>query len=206
MGFMSSGNGDPEEIEARQQVLGLMEDRALAGLHEATRAYCKRFPESVWGWLVSVPTLVDLGRFKEAKSAWRKAQKLAQPDAELDATLSYWASVIYKEQGRLKRAQRWINKALKSAPEEGAYWVTLGEILTKRGKRRAARVAYQTAVDLEGADVDEAHFNLALLLRGQRRYEDALQQVRKALEIDPDYAEAHALRHDLEAVLQGVGR
>ena len=211
---------NPEEADLRQQILGLMEDRSVAALHEAVLAYRSAFPESSWGWLISVPTLLDLGLYKQARKAWRRARKLSGDEAE--GMLCYWACTIDKEQGRLKRAQRWIERAIDVAPEQGSYWVTLGDILARRGKQGAARRAHQAAIDANtsnaashasdasaddlasddiASDIEEAHFNLALLLRAQRRYEDAMAQVSKALAIDPDYAEANALRQDLERVL-----
>ena len=110
--------------------------------------------------------------------------------------------MIQKDQGNLKRAQQWIEEAIEQAEGEGSYWVTYGEILAKRGKLKQARNAHLAAVEAATSDVDEAYFNLALLLRGERRYEEALTEVNKALKIDPDYSEAHLLRQDLEEVLQ----
>jgi len=253
---MQSEYSDPEEADARQQILGLMEDRSVARLHEATLDYCERFPKSSWGWLISVPNLIDMGCYKQAKKALRKARVLsakqaaagsngagsvadspaansastdiassastktdttavtdalaradavAQIDPETDARLCYWSCMIYKDQGDLKRAQRWIEEAIEQHEAEGSYWVTYGEILAKRGKVKQARNAHLAAIEAATSDVDEAHFNLALLLRGRRRYSDALVEVEKALKIDPDYAEAHALRQDLQTVIHGTG-
>jgi len=252
---MQTKHTDPEEADARQKILGLMEDHSVARLHEATLKYCERFPESVWGWLISVPTLIDLGLYKQAKRAVRKARTLTviqaeaeaksaadsstSPEAkvgphvhaatdiankvliesksdakidsdididpETDAKLCYWSCMIQKDQGNLKRAQRWIEEAIEQAEGEGSYWVTYGEILAKRGKLKQARNAHLAAVEAATSDVDEAYFNLALLLRGERRYKEALVEVNKALKIDPDYAEAHVLRQDLEEVLQNPG-
>lgn len=244
---MQSQHPDPEEADARQQILGLMEDRSVARLHEATRSFCERFPESTWGWLISVPTLIDLGRYKDAKKALRKARTLSvtqtvvklaaeskvggsdsvasaqapadteaaakaeadakadkevEIDPETDAKLCYWSCMIHKDQGDMKRAQRWIEEAIEQDEGEGSYWVTYGEILAKRGKVKQARNAHLAAIEAATSDVDEAYFNLALLLRADRRYAEALTEVNKALKIDPNYAEAHALRQDLEAVLQ----
>ncbi len=245
---MQSEHTDPEEGDARQQILGLMEDNSVARLYEATLSYCERFPTSTWGWLISVPALIDLGRYKDAKKALRMARTLsitqaetealssaigkanagantaanasknngsnsgadsdadAENDIEIDpeteARLCYWSCMIHKDQGNLKRAQGWIEEAIGHAEGEGSYWVTYGEILAKRGKVKQARNAHLAAIEAATSDVDEAHFNLALLLRGERRYREALTEVKKALKIDPDYAEAHVLRQDLESVLQ----
>ena len=46
---------DPEESDLRQRILGLMEDRAVAPLLEATLDYLRAFPESAWGWMIAVP-------------------------------------------------------------------------------------------------------------------------------------------------------
>lgn len=189
---------DPAEADLRQRILGLMEDRSVALLLETSLDYCEQFPESAWGWLVSVPTLVDLGLYRAAEKAWRRARKYSDDDAE--SMLCYWGCVIKKEQGKLKRAQRFIERAIELEPDQGSYWVTLGDVLAKRGKLNAAKKAHRAAITANTSDVDEAHYNLALLLRAQRRYGESLDEVAKALAIDPDYAEAHALRQDLQAV------
>jgi len=191
---------DPEEADLRQRILGLMEDQSVAPLLEATLSYQQKCPGSAWGWLVAVPTLIDLGRYKQAKKALKKAQKLSHPDAK--PQLHYWRSMLFKEQGELAQAEHWIRRALAREPENGSFWVTLGDVLARRGKLKAARKAHEHAVAVGDANVDEAYFNLALLLRAQRRYPEALNQVMLALDIDPNYAQATALKQDLEAVLQ----
>lgn len=178
-----------------------MEDGAVAPLLEASLAYLQEFPESGWGWMISVPTLIDLGRYADAKAALKNARIFSSDDAQ--PTLCYWRSILHKEKGDLRRAERWIRRALEGDRNNGSFHVTLGDILAKRGKLGAARKAHMVAVKVGDANVDEAHFNLALLLRAQRRYNDALVQVNLALDIDPDYAEAYALKQDLEAVQQG---
>lgn len=198
---MSSAKDDPEEFDLRQRIVGLMEEGAVAPLLEAHLGYLQKFPESGWGWLVSVPTLIDLGRYGDAKAALKSA-RLFNSDEALP-TLCYWRSILYKEKGDLRRAERWIREALEVEPNNGSFQVTLGDILAKRGKLKAARKAHLAAVELGDANVDEAHFNLALLLRAQRRYDEALVQVNAALSIDPDYSDAYALKQDLEAVQQG---
>lgn len=192
---------NPEEADMRQRILGLMEDRAVAPLLEATLEYQATFPESGWGWLVAVPTLIDLGCYKDAKKALKRARRFSPAAAK--PTLWYWRSVLHKEKGELKRAERWIRRAIEGEPENGSFLVTLGDLLARQGKRGAARKAHLAAIATGDGNLDEAYFNLALLLRAERDYPEALLQVSRALEIDPDYAEAYALQQDLEAVQQG---
>lgn len=189
------------------RIRGLMEQQAVSSLLEATLEYLKGYPQSGWGWLVSVPTLIDLGRYDDAETALANARLYSTPAAR--PGIYYWRCILHKERGNLKKAQRWISKAIKNDSNNGSFRVTLGDIQARRGKLKAAaktlKAAIAVGVSQPGADsdLDEAHFNLALVRRSQRRYSDALVQAEQALAIDPDYAEAHALKNDLEAVLQG---
>ncbi len=200
---------DPAEADLRARILGLMEQQAVSSLLEATLEYLRNYPRSGWGWLVSVPTLIDLGRYDDAELALANARSYNSKAAK--SSIYYWHCILNKERGNLKKAQRWVNKAIEADPDNGSFRVTLGDIQARRGKLKAASKTLLSAIALadsqadsgSDADLDEAHFNLALVRRSQRRYADALAETQKALVIDPSYAEAVALRHDLEAVLQG---
>ena len=193
---------DPEALDLRQKIVGLMEDHAVSPLLETILEYLRKFPKSEWGWLVAAPTLIDLGRYGDAKAALANAQEYGA--TENLPTVCYWRCVLHKERGDLKRAERWIRRALEHDDSNGAHWVTLGDVLAKRGKAKAARKALKSAIALGESSADEAHYNLALLLRAKRDYEGALAEVARALAIDPEYPEAHALRRDLDAVRQGA--
>lgn len=200
---------DPADADLRARIRGLMEQQAVSSLLEATLEYLKSYPRSGWGWLVSVPTLIDLGRYEDAEVALANARSYNSKAAK--SSIYYWHCILNKERGNLKKAQRWINKAIQADPDNGSFRVTLGDIQARRGKLKAAAKTLLAAIALADstsnvdpdADLDEAHFNLALVRRSQRRYADALAETQKALEVDPNYAEAVALRYDLEAVLQG---
>lgn len=200
---------DPADADMRSRILGLMEQRAVSPLLEATLEYLRDYPDSGWGWLISAPTLIDLGRYDDAQAALANARQLSPAAAR--PGISYWRCILHKERGDLKKARQHIEKAIKLDPANGAFWVTLGDVLARRGDLKAAVKALKQAIqlgesasaDATQSDLEEAFFSLALVRRSQRRYRDALAQVEQALEIDPDYAEAHALKNDLEAVLQG---
>jgi tetratricopeptide (TPR) repeat protein len=49
--------------------------------------------------------------------------------------------------------------------------------------------------------VDEAYFNLGLVLRAQERYQEALACFEKALELTPDYREAITAKSDVEKAI-----
>lgn len=197
----SAGEIDPAEADMRARIRGLMEQQAVSSLLEATLEYLHDYPESGWGWLVSAPTLIDLGRYGDARAALKNARRLSS--AEAQPGICYWRCILHKERGELAKAQRHIEKAIALDPESGPFRVTLGDILARRGKLKAAIKVLKSAIELADSNPEEAHFNLALVRRSQRRYGDALAQAEKALAIDPDYAEAQALKNDVAAVLQG---
>jgi len=202
---------DPAEADMRARIRGLMEQQAVSPLLEATLEYLEAYAESSWGWLVSASTLIDLGRYDDAKVALKNARKFSGADAK--ASICYWRCILYKERGELAKAQRHIEKAIALEPGSGSFRVTLGDLLARRGKLKAATKVLKKAIalavseeansDAVDAELEEAYFNLALVRRAQRRYNDALAAAEKALFIDPNYTEAQALKNDLEAVLQG---
>ena len=61
-----------------------------------------------------------------------------------------------------------------------------------------ARVAgLQLVGQVTGHAVDEAHFNLALILRSFERYDEALKHLDQALKIDPSYSKAQEVVRDI---------
>ena len=125
---------DPEALDLRQKIVGLMEDHAVSPLLETILEYLRKYPKSEWGWLVAAPTLIDLGRYGDAKAALANAREYGTTE-NLPA-VCYWRCVLHKERGDLKRAERWIRRALKHDDSNGAHWVTLGDVLAKRGNPR----------------------------------------------------------------------
>jgi protein O-GlcNAc transferase len=90
--------------------------------------------------------------------------------------------------GRYSEAEASMRHAVKLQPTAARY-VLLGDIQAASGRDSHARTSFEEALRLDPSD-DEAMFNLALLIRAEEP-EKAEGLLRKALEIDPLFSEAH---------------
>lgn len=79
-------------------------------------------------------------------------------------------------------------RAVKSAPTEGAFHANLGTAIMARERGQAAEDALLEAMKLGFKGV-QAPFNLGLLYMEQGRHDDALSALRQASEIAPDHPE-----------------
>lgn len=70
--------------------------------------------------------------------------------------------------------------------------------------KRAEELNAQATQCAEG-EIDEAYCNLGGIYIIEKRYEEALQCYRRALEIDPDYARARNCIEDIELILAREG-
>ena len=61
--------------------------------------------------------------------------------------------------------------------------------------------AHRNATRCTKGAVDEAYFNLGLVLRAQERYQEALACFEKAIELTPDYEEAIDAQRDAKKVI-----
>ena len=163
---------------------------------EHARRYTARHPQGFEGWIAKADALWMLTRFKEAKSALRVAQRLIPEDrrAELWEQWGY----LYRRMNDFKRAEQAFRRAVQERPSTRRY-ILLGATLARQGKLAAAerqhRAAIREATPRE--PIDEAHLNLALVLRANERYEEAIKSLRAALRISPQYEEASEVLRDV---------
>jgi tetratricopeptide (TPR) repeat protein len=134
----------------------------------------------------------DLGLPDEAEQSFKKA--LQVDDRTLLALTGL--GILAIDRGDYQAAEDYFKRAC--ALEEDStdsgdrlpVWLTfLGVALRNVGKNLEAEEAYRRAIRIDSR-YEEAYFNLAVLLRYDRPSE-AKALLRRALELDPDYAVAH---------------
>ncbi len=96
----------------------------------------------------------------------------------------------YEVAGRIEEAIAAYQKAVALKPDEPAYYNNLGNTLAKAGKIDEARAAYQRSAELNPANAANAWMNLGIVLWQNHRYEEALDPLRKSLEINSKNAQA----------------
>jgi tetratricopeptide (TPR) repeat protein len=114
---------------------------------------------------------------------------------------------LYWQKGDFRRAKDWFRKTIESAPSEASGYIYLGAVLAQEGRFAEAEKIHGQGTQCTTGCIDEAYFNLGLVLRAQGRLSEALDCFRKALEIEPkDKSVKRALSDVSRAMkLKGLG-
>lgn len=129
--------------------------------------------------------IAHLGDAEGALPRLRRAVELAPGDAKPRNNLG----TVLETAGRLIEAETQLRRALELDPTLAEAHVNLGNVLGKLEKPDEADAAYGEAF-VHAADDPACFTNLAVALMGRRRFDPAMESLRKALAIDPGYADA----------------
>jgi tetratricopeptide (TPR) repeat protein len=112
---------------------------------------------------------------------------------------------MYRYWGRYGDAEPWFRKAIEIEPDELAGYVFLGACQARQGKLKEAEETHRAAIRYqESGLLDEAYHNLGLVLRGQDRLTEAAECFKKAIELDPKYADAIEALEDVEKAISFI--
>jgi tetratricopeptide (TPR) repeat protein len=75
--------------------------------------------------------------------------------------------------------------------------VFLGGVLARQGQFAEAKQCHSRAIRLATSLADEAYYNLGLIFRAERKYNDALKCFERAVKLDPSYTMAEAAWKDV---------
>ncbi len=96
----------------------------------------------------------------------------------------------YEAAGRYEEAAAAYQKAIELKPDEATYYNNMGNALAKLGKIPEAMAAYAKSASLDPANAANAWRNAGIVLYNANRMKEAIEPLRKALEIDPKSAQA----------------
>jgi TPR repeat protein len=124
------------------------------GKHNLTlcRAGCKLDPEFAWGRFNLVLSLVQEGKFEEARSELDAARKKA-PEHWRGYQLE---GLLALRQDRNERALEWLRKAQDANPASGDTRLLLGQAWFRNGQHAAARDSLVAGLRLSGSAANEA--------------------------------------------------
>ncbi len=191
---------DDELLEALQ----LVDENGQIGY---TRYLCERYlqdhPDHLPTLIRYACSLVSLAQYSVAQSALDHAQAIA-PKKRLHLVLAQRGHLL-EAQGDFSGAEEMFMHAHKLDPGDATYLIYAGSVAFRRGDvERAQNLARQASECPEGC-IDEAFFNLGGYFLSARRYREAADCYRKALEIDPDYELAKERLSDVELILRTEG-
>jgi tetratricopeptide (TPR) repeat protein len=96
---------------------------------------------------------------------------------------------ILKDVGQYKEAEEALSKSIELKPTKVSY-IYLGCVQIETNRLSDAEDSFRKAIEL-APEFDEAHYNLAAVLRDQGRLDEAVNAFNEAVRLSPDYAEAH---------------
>lgn len=140
------------------------------------------------------------GRASEAIDMLEEATKRFPQNAQL---VNYHGQLCLLA-GRLPQAEESFRKALAIDPYLTDAHNNLGAVLDKTGKKTEAEEEFRKALaDPTYASPQNVHLNLGLLYASQERNEDAVREMRKAVEIDPKFYRG---QFELASLLDKLGQ
>ena len=108
---------------------------------------------------------------------------------------------IFKEKGKLKKAELLTRQAIKLVSNFANAHSNLGIILRDLGKLKEAELSTRKAIELQ-PDLAIAHYNLGNILTDLGKLEEAAVSYRKAIHLNPNYLDAY---NNLVNVLVNLG-
>ena len=172
-----------------------------------TRYLCERFlmehPDHVPTLIRYARNLISLAQYDAADAALVRAQSKA-PANRLHLVLAQRGHLLVAK-GDFSNAERLYLEAHRLDPSDAAYLIYAGSAAFRKGNIDGAQKLASRAADCSKGCPEEAWFNLGGYLLSDKRYQDAADCYRKALEIDPDYDIAKERLEDVELIISQQG-
>ena len=124
-------------------------------------------------------------KFEAAEAAFRKLLKLAPGNPSGLVNLG----LVEFRLGRAEEAQRYFQQAIQVKPDAALAWMMLGVTYMNQDDAEAATAALAQAVYLDPKS-PQAHNYYAVMMAKRGWYDGAEDELRKVIELAPDFAEA----------------
>ncbi len=174
----------------------------MATAVQVARARLAVDPQDIRAQVWLVRSLLDLSRFAEAQGL---LEQLLSTMENRSTALKSWMAELYEKQGDLANAEEWHQQAVESSRQNAGPWVLWGATLARAGQLREAEEKFRQGTDCAEGAVDEAWYNLGLVLRANERYQAAAECFERALTLDPGYTESAIALEDVRRASRGSG-
>ncbi|MDZ7618498.1 MAG: tetratricopeptide repeat protein [Patescibacteria group bacterium] len=176
-------------------------DHAATTVLLASR-WLQSHPDDLGVTLKYASMLYGMTRYEDAIRVYQTALGQMTEDHHKRWCVLVGIGLAYRYWGRLADAETWFRQAIDADPTVVTSYVMLGACQARQGKLKEAEKTHRAATQVADSDLlDEAHYNLGLVLRGQDRWAEAAECFRKAIETTPDYAEAIEALKDVEMAM-----
>ena len=183
----------PEDLERREAFAKVLYqlDRHADAVEQAEKAV-ELAPQSLGPRMVIYSAHVASGDLDAAEATLAKAHEIAPDNLDVVEQMAYVAD----QKGDLGAAIAVYEEFVAVNDTHADVWARLGDLYAKSGDSARSEAAYEKvgALDPEGAH--SVFFNIGALIMNRSSRTDAETQkainaFRKAIEVKPDYAEAH---------------
>lgn len=145
-----------------------------------------KFPKSIQVLLLLGRVEQKLGNMDAAEQVLRTAMTYADP-AKSDAVLPYVAlSELLSTRGHMSDAKTVLDDAKKKLPPSAALDRAVGDVAMAQGEYDSAIAQYRSALAKDARDV-ATHFQLAVVLRRVRKFDEAGAELDRVAAVDKDY-------------------
>ncbi|HTQ47227.1 MAG TPA: tetratricopeptide repeat protein [Polyangiaceae bacterium] len=145
-----------------------------------------KFPKSIQVLLLLGRVEQKLGNMDASEQVLRTAMSYADPTRS-DAVLPYVAlSELLSARGHTSDAKSVLDDAKKKLPPSAALDRAVGDVAMAQGEYDAAITQYRSALAKDPHDV-ATHFQLAVVLRRVRKFDDAGTELDRVAAVDKDY-------------------
>lgn len=170
---------------------------------ELCKIHLENDPESIAAQLYFADALIDLSKYNEAEELILKAiEKLKIIDRETPAFPFSQLGDLYRRKGEFHKAIEWYKKASEINADEASYYIFIGTSYFRLGNIEKAEKFLLKATDCDEGFIDEAFYNLGIILCSKGKYQNAYKYFQKAIEIDSEYEEAKHWIEDLSKILK----
>ena len=164
-------------------IRGMGRAEEAIGLYEKAVRMEPRFAD---GWFNLGLTYQGRAEHPAAIDSFKKAQAINPRDPRFSNSLG----ISYKELDQLEEAVEAYDQALANTPEHFRSLHNKGVALRLKQEPVAAIECYRKALRT-GSNVPELHFNLACALHDAGRIEETEQELKSAIDLRPEYLDAH---------------
>lgn len=143
-----------------------------------------KYPPQIYEYLQEGSELLKKGNFPEAKASFENALKINARCFEAHNNLG----LVYYRSGDLTQAASAYEKAIEISPTFLPSLCNLAVVRYKLKQYAEAESLYKMALRLTKGKDAKLHYSLGNVLRDQKRYDEALEQFRLSVEVDPNFA------------------
>ncbi len=195
---MSNVNADFERRLKAVRRLGAA--NSVASYLVAAQKIAADYPRRATAQLELGIAFIEVARYDDARKAIERSSSLCKPESVYFPY--FWKGHLYREQGNLRLAEKWLRRSINSNPNYPEAWAFLGAVLAKQGRFSEAKSSWRKLIKLGTGATEEGYFNLGLIFRAEQEYRKSLECGVKALAIDPKYMDAKRLVKDIREVLR----